>query len=176
MKKTHLILTFFLAWFLCPTLWAGPRDFSVAFVDMQYILKNLPQYESAQEQLSLISKRWAKEVETAEQEAKVLVANYETEQIFLSDKMREQREKEILDKEKEAMDLKRKYFGEEGELKKKREALLKPIQDEIYVAIQEVANEKRYEIVKDRSEDHSLIYMANKLDISDQVLNKLGAK
>ena len=176
MKKAHLILTFFLAWFLFPTLSAGPRDFSVAFVDMQYILKNLPQYESAQEQLSLISKRWAKEVEAAEQEAKVLTANYETEQIFLSDKMREQREKEILDKEKEAMDLKRKYFGEEGELKKKREALLKPIQDEIYVAIQEIANEKRYEIVKDRSEDHSLIYMSNKLDISDQVLNKLGAK
>ncbi|MBO7502597.1 MAG: OmpH family outer membrane protein [Paludibacteraceae bacterium] len=152
------------------------KDFNVAYVDLQYILKNLPQYESAQEQLTLISKRWAKEIEAAEQEAKVMTANYETEQIFLSEKMRQQREKEILEKEQQAMELKRKYFGTDGELSKKREALLKPIQDEIYMAIQEIANEKRYEVVKDRSADPSLIYLANKLDISDQVLNRLGAK
>jgi len=155
---------------------AAPKDFSVAFVDLQYILKNLPQYESAQEQLSLISKRWLSEIEKVEQEAKVMTANYQTEQIFLSDNMRQQREKEILSKEQEAMALKRKYFGEQGELQKKREALLKPIQDEIFVAIQEIATEKHYEVVKDRSADPSLIYMSNKLDISDQVLNKLGAK
>ena len=152
------------------------KDFNVAYVDLQYILKNLPQYESAQEQLTLISKRWAKEIEAAEQEAKVMTANYETEQIFLSEKMRQQREKEILEKEQQAMELKRKYFGTDGELSKKREALLKPIQDEIYMAIQEIANEKHYEVVKDRSADPSLIYLANKLDISDQVLNRLGAK
>lgn len=152
------------------------KDFSVAYVDLQYILKNLPSYESANEQLTLISKRWQKEVTDLEQEAKVLVANYQTEQIFLSEAMRKQREQEILDKEKQAQELKRKYFGEAGELNKKREALLKPIQDEIYTAIQEIAMQKGYQVVKDRSADPSLIYMANKLDISDQVLNKLGAK
>ncbi|MBR1516016.1 MAG: OmpH family outer membrane protein [Paludibacteraceae bacterium] len=158
------------------TLPVAAKDFSVAYVDLQYILKNLPSYESANEQLTLISKRWQKEVTDLEQEAKVLVANYQTEQIFLSEAMRKQREQEILDKEKQAQELKRKYFGEAGELNKKREALLKPIQDEIYTAIQEIAMQKGYQVVKDRSADPSLIYMANKLDISDQVLNKLGAK
>ena len=158
------------------TLPMAAKDFSVAYVDLQYILKNLPSYESANEQLTLISKRWQKEVTDLEQEAKVLVANYQTEQIFLSEAMRKQREQEILDKEKQAQELKRKYFGEAGELNKKSEALLKPIQDEIYTAIQEIAMQKGYQVVKDRSADPSLIYMANKLDISDQVLNKLGAK
>ncbi|MBQ7192012.1 MAG: OmpH family outer membrane protein [Paludibacteraceae bacterium] len=158
------------------SVFAEAKDFSVAYVDMQYILKNLPQYESANEQLMLVAKRWQKEVDAADQEAKVLVANYQTEQIFLSEAMRKEREKEILDKEQQVLELRRKYFGEEGELKKKREALLKPIQDEIFTAIQAVAMEKKYEIVKDRSADPSLIYMANKLDISDLVLNRLGAK
>lgn len=152
------------------------KDFQVAYVDLQYILKNLPQYESAQEQLQLVSKRWQKEIDAAAQEAKVLAANYESEQIFLSETMRRNREKEILEKEHQVLELKRKYFGENGELSKKTEALLKPIQDEIYVAIQEIANEKRYDVVKDRSAEKSLIYMSNKLDISDQVLNRLGAK
>lgn len=156
--------------------WAIGKNQSIAYIDLQYILKNLPQYESANDQLNLITKRWVKEIETAEQEAKVLVANYQTEQIFLTDKMKKEREEDILKKENEAMDLKRKYFGEGGELEKKREALLKPVQDEIYNAVQEVANENFLQIVKDRSSDPSLIFLSNKLDISDEVLQKLGAK
>jgi outer membrane protein len=81
-----------------------------------------------------------------------------------------------LAKEQEVLELKRKYFGQGGEWYKKREALLKPIQDEVYTAIQDIANEKRYDVVKDRSSEPSLIYMSSKLDISDQVLEKLGAK
>ena len=77
---------------------------------------------------------------------------------------------------REVLELKRKYFGQEGELYKKREALIKPIQDEIYTAIQDLANEKKIDVVKDRSADPSLIYMSSKLDVSDQVLQKLGAK
>ena len=139
-------------------------------------MRNLPQYEQANEQLSLISRRWQKEVDAAQQEARVLATNYQTEQIFLTDAMRRQREEEIVKKEQEVLELKRKYFGQEGELFKKREALIKPIQDEIYNAIQSLADEKRIDIVKDRSADPSLIYMSSKLDISDQVLHKLGAK
>jgi len=152
------------------------KNQTIAYVDLQYILKALPQYESANDQLSLLTKRWSKEIETADQEAKVLVANYETEQIFLTDKMKKEREEAILKKENEVMELKRKYFGEGGELEKKREALLKPIQDDIYNAVQEVANEHFLQVVKDRSADPSLIFMSNKLDISDEVLQKLGAK
>lgn len=152
------------------------QKFAMAYVDMQYILKNLPQYETANEQLNMISRRWQKDIETAQKEAQILATNYQTEQIFLSEDMKQRREEEILAKEQEVLELKRKYFGQEGEWYKKREALLKPIQDEIYTAIQDIANENRYDVVKDRSADPSLIYMSSKLDISDKVLEKLGAK
>ena len=152
------------------------QKFSVAYVDMQYILKNLSQYETANEQLNMISKRWQKDIDAAQNEAKILATNYQTEQIFLSADMKERREAEILAKEQEVLELKRKYFGQDGEWYKKRESLLKPIQDEVYNAIQDIANEKRYDVVKDRSSEPSLIYMSSKLDISDQVLEKLGAK
>ena len=155
---------------------AFAKDQSVVYIDMQYILKNLPQYEQANEQLTMLSKRWQKEVDAVQQEARVMATNYQTEQIFLSENMRRQREEEIVKKEQEVLELKRKYFGQDGELYKKREALIKPIQDDIYNAIQDLANEKRIDVVKDRSADPSLIYMSSKLDVSDQVLHKLGAK
>ena len=172
MKKYLLIAILSLTAFLPITA----QKFSVAYVDMQYILKNLPQYETANEQLNMISKRWQKDIDAAQNEVKVLTANYQTEQIFLSEDMQQRREEEILAKEQEVLELKRKYFGQDGEWYKKREALLKPIQDEIYNAIQDIANEKGYDVVKDRSSEPSLIYMSGKLDISDQVLQKLGAK
>lgn len=148
----------------------------VAYIDMQYILKNLPQYETANEQLQMISKRWQREIDAAAEELRVMQANYQTEQIFLSDELKQKREQEILDKERAVLELKKKYFGQDGDYFKKRESLLKPLQDEIYTAVQEIAQEKHYDLVKDRSADTSLIYMSSKLDISDQVLQKLGAK
>ena len=169
--RKHVLL---LCLLICGTAFA--KDQSIAYIDMQYILKNLAQYEQANEQLTMLSKRWQKEIDAAQQEARVMATNYQTEQIFLSETMRAQREEEIVKKEQEVLELKRKYFGQDGELYKKREALIKPIQDEIYNAIQDLANEKRIDIVKDRSADPSLIYMSSKLDISDQVLRKLGAK
>lgn len=173
MRKNYLII---IALCLMALPAFSQKASGVAYVDLQYILKNLPQYESANEQLTLISKRWQKEIDNAAQQARILATNYQTEQIFLSEEMRNQREQEIVDKENEVLELKRKYFGQDGELYKKREALLKPIQDEVYTAIQEIASDKRYDIVKDRTADPGLIYMSNKLDISDQVLQKLGAK
>ncbi|MCI7575582.1 MAG: OmpH family outer membrane protein [Paludibacteraceae bacterium] len=170
MKKKAIILM------LCCISALAAMAQKVAYVDMAYILKNIPQYESANDQLSMISKRWQKEVETLSREAQVLATNYQTEQIFLSEEMKRQREDEILAKENAALELKRKYFGQDGEFFKKRESLIKPIQDEIYTAIQEVAQEKKYDVVKDRSADPGLVYMSNKLDISDLVLQKLGAK
>lgn len=175
MKKIFVIHSLIIAALLsCGT--ASAKEFKVAYIDMQYILKNLPSYESANEQLTLISKRWQKEIDAAQQEARVLATNYQTEQIFLSDDMKRKREEEIVAKENEVLELRRKYFGAEGELFKKREALIKPIQDEVYAVIQELANEKFLDVVKDRSADPSLIYMSSKLDISDQVLQKLGAR
>ncbi len=174
--KKYILIAFmaFLGCFMTTT--ATAQKFSIAYVDVQYILKNLPQYETANEQLNMISKRWQKDIDAAQKEAQILATNFQTEQIFLSADMKQRREEEILAKEQEVLELKRKYFGQDGEWYKKRESLLKPIQDEIYNAIQDIANEKRYDIVKDRSAEPSLIYMSSKLDISDQVLEKLGAK
>lgn len=174
MKRSILITILFLGGMILSPIVA--QKFSIAYIDMQYILKNIPQYETANEQLTMISKRWQKEIDTAQQELQILVSNYQTEQIFLSPDMKQKREDEILEKEQYLLELKRKYFGQEGEWYKKRESLLKPIQDEIYAAIQDIASEKQYDVVKDRSADPSLIYMSGKLDISDQVLEKLGAK
>lgn len=174
MKRSILIVILFLGGMILSPIVA--QKFSIAYIDMQYILKNIPQYETANEQLTMISKRWQKEIDTAQQELQILVSNYQTEQIFLSPDMKQKREDEILEKEQYLLELKRKYFGQEGEWYKKRESLLKPIQDEIYAAIQDIASEKQYDVVKDRSADPSLIYMSGKLDISDQVLEKLGAK
>ena len=147
-----------------------------ALVDMDYILKNIPAYERANEQLNQVSKKWQAEVDALTTEAQTLYKNYQNELVFLSAEQKKAKQDAIMEKEKQASELKRKYFGQEGELYKKREALIKPIQDEVYNAIQEVANEKRIDIVKDRSADPALIYMSSKLDISDQVLHKLGAK
>ena len=171
MNKLSIIIA---ALMLCGTAFA--KDQQIAYIDMAYILKNLPQYEQANEQLTMLSKRWQKEIDAAQQEARVMATNYQTEQIFLSENMRTQREQEIVKKEQEVLELKRKYFGQDGELYKKREALIKPIQDEIYTAIQDLANEKKIDVVKDRSADPSLVYMSSKLDVSDQVLQRLGAK
>ena len=177
MKKKFIIrysLFIIVALLLSGTAFA--KDQSIAYIDMQYILKNLPQYEQANEQLTMLSKRWQKEIDAAQQEVRVLISNYQTEQIFLSDAMKQQREEEIVQKEQQVLELKRKYFGQDGELYKKREALIKPIQEEIYNAIQEFASENKIDLIKDRSADPSLIYMSSKLDVSDQILIKLGAK
>ncbi len=145
-----------------------------AIVDMEYILKNIPSYETANEQLNIISKKWQSEVETKMQEVQSLYKNYQTELVFLSDEMKVQREEAIIAKEKEAQELKRTYFGPEGELFKKRQSLMKPIQDEIYNVIQELSREKDYSLVIDKGSAMHIIFSSPKIDISDQILTKLG--
>ena len=146
----------------------------IAIVDMSYLLKNIPMYESANEQLKQISQKWQKEVDALNEEAELLYKNYQTESVFLSDEMKRKKENEIVAKEKQASDLKRTYFGPDGEKKKKRESLMKPIQDEVYVAVKDIADTKGYQVVLDKSSSQNLIYFSVKVDISDEVLEKLG--
>ena len=152
----------------------GVQAQKFAAVDMSYIMKNIPAYESANEQLNQVSKKWQTEVETAMKDVQQMYKNYQTELVFMSDDMKVKREDEIVAKEKEAQELKRKYFGPEGELFKKRESLMKPIQDEIYTAIQEISKDKDLQLVFDKSSAMSAIFVSPKLDISDDVLKKLG--
>ncbi len=146
----------------------------VVLVDMDYIMSAIPAYETANEQLDQISKKWQKEVEAILIEVQTMYKNYQTELVFLSDEMKKKREDEIIAKEKEANDLKRKYFAPDGELFKKREALVKPIQDEIYNAVQEICEQYGYQVVLDKSSTNNLIFASPKIDISDELLEKLG--
>ncbi len=145
-----------------------------ASVDMGYIMKNIPAFESSNEQLTQVSKKWQAEVDEKVKEVQQMYKNYQTELVFLSDEMKVKREDEIVAKEKASQELKRKYFGPEGELFKKRESLMKPIQDEVYNAIQEISNTKGYDLVFDKSSAMSAIFVSSKIDISDEILKKLG--
>jgi len=145
-----------------------------ALVDMEYILAKIPSYEMANDQLSQASKKWQSEVDALSKAAKDLYTKYESERVYLSDDMKKKREEEILAKEKQAADLKKTYFGTEGELFKKRESLQKPIFDEIYNAIKEISEEQSYMLILDRASGSNILFASPKIDISDQVLGKLG--
>ena len=145
-----------------------------ATIDLEYILKNIPAYERANEQLNQQSKRWEGEISELDAEAKQLYKTYQAESAFLSDEQRVERENAIKAKEKEAIELKRKYFSPAGELYKKRESLIAPIQEEVYNAIKEICDIKRYTMVIDRSSAAGIIYSSPSIDISNDVLSKLG--
>lgn len=145
-----------------------------ALVDMEYILGKIPSYEMANEQLNQASKKWQAEIDVLTKAAKDLYTKYESERVYLSDDMKKTREQEILAKEKQAADLKKTYFGSEGELFKKRESLQKPIFDEIYTAIKELSEEKDYMLVLDRASGSNILFASPKIDVSDLVLTKMG--
>lgn len=145
-----------------------------AMVDMEYVLGNIPAYEMANEQLNQLSQRWQSEVDAKAAEAQTLYQNYLSDKVFLTDEQAKKREEEIVAKEKEATELRYKYFGPEGELFKKRQSLLKPVQDDVYNAIKKVADEKGYQAIFDRASASDIIYASPRIDISNEVLEKLG--
>lgn len=145
-----------------------------ALVDMDYILKKIPAYEMANDQLNQVSKKWQTEVDVLTKAAKDLYLKYQSEMVYLSDDLKKKREAEILAKEKSAAELKKTYFGADGELFKKRQSLLNPIQDEIYNAIKVLSEEKGYSLILDRASGDNIIFASPKIDISDEVLQKLG--
>ena len=145
-----------------------------ALVDMDYILKNVPAYERANEQLAQVSKKWQAEVDALTTEAQTLYKNYQNEVVFLSAEQKKAKQDAIMEKEKQAAELKRKYFAPEGELFKKRTSLMSPIQDEIYNAIKDISDLRGYQLVLDRASDTGIIFGSPKIDISNEVLSKLG--
>ena len=167
MKKIILMSLMLMA-----TLGIGAQKF--ALVDMEYVLKNIPAYESANEQLNQVSKKWQAEVEALNTEATTMYKNYQNEVVFLSQEQKKARQEQIMKKEKAASELKRKYFGPEGELFKKRESLMTPIQEEIYNAVRDISELRGYSLVVDRASNSGIIFGSPKIDISNEVLQKLG--
>lgn len=163
-------LTILLSLLLALTIGASAQKF--ALVDMQYILKNIPNYEMMNEQLETVSKRWEQEVKTLQNEAEMLYKKYQSDLVFLSAAQKKEREEAIVKTEQKAAELQGKYFGPEGELFKKRNEMMKPLQDEIWQAIKEISQQNNFQLVLDRSTS-GIIFANPGIDISDQVLSKL---
>lgn len=153
---------------------AGANAQKFALVDMEYILRNVPAYEMANQQLNQVSQRWEKEVTELAKEAETMYKNYESDRVFLSEDQQKAREKAIVDKENEVSQLRNKYFGPEGELYKKRQSLMKPIQEDVYNAVKAVAEEKGYQAIFDRASSQSIVFASPRIDVSNDVLAKLG--
>jgi outer membrane protein len=145
-----------------------------AYVDTQYILDNIPEYQMAKTQLEELSKKWQKEIEVKLTEIDKMYRAYQTDAVLLPADIKRQREEEITQKEREVKNLQKKRFGKDGDLFKKRQELIKPIQDKIFNAIQELAEERGYSVIFDRAANASILYANERFDKSDAVLAKLG--
>ncbi|MBD5182030.1 MAG: OmpH family outer membrane protein [Muribaculaceae bacterium] len=152
----------------------GAHAQKFALVDMDYVLRNVPAYEMANEQLNQVSQRWEKEVAELSKEAETMYKNYQADMVFLTDDQKKKREEEIVAKEKDVTDTRYKYFGPEGELYKKRQSLMKPIQEDVYNAVKAVAEEKGYQVIFDRASSQSIVFASPRIDVSNDVLAKLG--
>lgn len=153
-------------------LWAQ----KFAYVDTDYILKKIPSYKAAQEQLDKLSEQFQKEIEDQYAEIDKLYKDYQTEKVLLTEEMKKKREDEIITRERQTKELQMKYFGKDGMLFKKREELVKPIQEQVFNTIKELAIEGGYAIIFDSASSPNMLYTNSRYDKSDEVLQKLGYK
>ena len=170
MKKLLFLALCFLA------LASGVQAQRWAVVDTKFILDKMPEYKDAQKKLDQFSEQWQKEIDDKTAALDKMYKDFEAEQVMLSDALKKKRQDEIFVREKEVRELQRKRFGFEGDLFKKRQELVKPIQDKVYNAIQKIAVAKQYDIILDKSEGITVIFADPKLDKSEDVLRELGIK
>ncbi|MFO7879378.1 MAG: OmpH family outer membrane protein [Bacteroidota bacterium] len=147
-----------------------------AYVDTDYVMNNIPTYETAQQQLNELSEQWKTEIDEMKDEIEKMYEDFKSEKVFLTDELKAKREEEIIQKEKEMRQLQQEYFGREGMLFQKRKELLKPIQDDIFNAVKEIAQEGNYAVIFDTANSMNMLYTDPKYDKSDDVLRKLGYK
>jgi outer membrane protein len=173
MKYTKLFLLGILLLNLAFTAQAQSK---YAVINTKYILDRIPEYKDAQKKLDDFSTLWQKEIDQKQAELDQLYRNYEAEQVMLSDELKKKREDQLFNKEKELRDLQKRRFGFEGDLFKKRQELIKPIQDKVYNAVQKLAVARQYDFILDKSEGITVIFADPKLDKSDDVLREIGVK
>jgi len=147
-----------------------------AIIDTRYILDKMPDYKEAQKQLDEVAANWQKDIDARQAELDGMYKSYEAEQVMLSDELKKKREDQLFNKEKDMRDLQRKRFGFEGDLFKKRQELIKPIQDKVYNAVQKMAVSRGYDFVLDKSEGITIIFADPKLDKSEDILKDLGVR
>ena len=147
-----------------------------AIIDTRYILDKMPEYKEAQKKLDDIAAEWQKEIDALQAELDKMYRDFEAEQVMLSDELKKKREDQLFVKEKNLRDLQRKRFGYEGDLFKKRQELVKPVQDKVYNAVQKMAVQRSYDFILDKSEGITVIFADPKLDKSEDVLRELGVR
>jgi len=145
-----------------------------AYVDTDYILDNIPEYGDAKTSLDELSTKWQKEIEVKFAEIDKLYKDFQTESVLMPEDVKKKKEDDIVKKEKEAKDLQKQRFGKDGDLFKKRQELVKPIQEKIYNAIEEVANDEGFMVIFDKAGSLSMVYTNPKFDVSEDILNKMG--
>jgi outer membrane protein len=155
---------------------AGSFAQRYAVIDSKYILDKLPEYKEAQKKLDQFSEQWQQEIDQKQAMVDKMLKEYDAELVMLSDELKKKREDELYNKEKELRDLQKKRFGFEGDLFKKRQELIKPIQDRVYNAVQKLAVDKQFDFILDKSEGITVIFADPKLDKSEDVLRNLGVK
>ena len=170
MKKLLIIVT------CCLLLATVSNAQRYAVIDSKYILDKLPEYKEAQKLLDQFSEQWQQEIDQKQTLVDKMFKEYDAEQVMLSDVLKKKREDELYNKEKELRDLQKKRFGFEGDLFKKRQELIKPIQDRVYNAVQKLAVEKQYDFILDKSEGITVIFADPKLDKSADIIRNLGVK
>ncbi|RMG83385.1 MAG: OmpH family outer membrane protein [Bacteroidetes bacterium] len=168
MKKNIALLMLFAG------LTTGTFAQKFAIVDTKYILDNIPEFTEAQKQIDDLAIQWQKEIEAKYAEIDRLYKQYQSEQVLLTEDMRRKREDEIIQKEKEVKEFQKSKFGPDGELAKKSEELIKPIQDKVYNAIKEYAELGNYAVIFDKSLNSNILYNNDRYDKSDEILKKLG--
>ncbi len=161
---------------LCLLIASGAFAQRYAVIDSKYILEKMPEYKESQQKLDQFSAQWQQELDQKSAGLDRMYKQYDAEQVMLSDELKKKREDELFNKDKELRELQRKRFGFEGDVFKKREELIKPIQDRVYNAIQKLAVAKLYDFILDKSEGITVIFADPKLDKSDDVLKELGVK
>ena len=159
---------------LCMFTGATVQAQKIAYVDTEYILGNIPEYKIAQTQIEDLSSKWQKDIETRFAEIDKMYKTYEADATMLPEEMKRKRENEVINKEKGVKDLQKQRFGQNGDLFKKRQELIKPIQDRVYNAIEAVSTQDNIAIVFDKSSGATMIYTNSKYDISDAVIKRLG--
>jgi outer membrane protein len=170
MKKVFLLAAFC----LCIIGFASAQRYAV--IDTKYILDKMPEYKTAQKNLDDVAAGWQKEIDGLQQELDKMYKDFDAEQVMLSDELKKKREDQLFVKEKTLRDLQRQRFGFEGELFKKRQELIKPVQDKVYNAVQKLAVARGYDFILDKSEGITVIFADPKLEKSDDVLKELGVK
>jgi outer membrane protein len=146
----------------------------IAYVNTEYILKKIPAYKTAQDQMDKISQQYEKEIESKYQKLEEMYKSYQADKVLLTDDMKQRRENDIITKEKEAKELQRQYFGQGGTLDKKKDELIKPIQDKIAASIKDIATQDGYAIIFDAASNPAMLFTAPRYDLSDKVLEKMG--